>query len=232
MAVTLAEMTSQCIRILNAADGAASEPTYVAGLTSSDQKWSQEHIQSELNNAIADIAAVVAEAGDRDSLFLLAKRTVDLGSGDGQYVIDKAVITGPIVQVEVSYDSSAFTYNYAELDSAASIRRYRARKTAGALTLPLYSFAIEGKIIYYPGTRIAVSFIPEPFASDSSVTIPRKLANAIVDEALARLFAYDGATSYINAAQYFASLSSNAKQLILSGKAELVPMPMLPYQGA
>lgn len=233
MAITAAELRSECLRILNALDGASSEATYVSpGLSSADSKWSDQHVDSFLNNAIAEVAALVAEAGDEDTLFLLAKRTADLGDSTGQYIIDKSVITGPIIQVETSYDASAWTYNYAEPDSATAIRRYRRRKAAGYVTLPLHSYAIEGKSIYFPGTKIAVSFIPEPFASDSAVAVPRKLANAIVAIALSYLFAYDGAASYINAAQYFASLAANARQLILAGKAELIPMNQVPYSGS
>lgn len=232
MAITGAELRSEVIRILNATDGSITEPTYVSpGLNSADAKWGDAHIDSFLNNAIAEVAALVAEAGDDESLFLLAKRTADLGDNSGQLILSASVVSGPIIQVEVSYDSSNFTYQYAEPDSATSIRRYRARKTAGALTLPLYSFAIEGKTLYYPGTRVAISFIPEPFTSDNTVSIPRKLANAIVAIALSYLFAYDGAGSYINAAQYFASLAANARQLILANKANLIPFPT-PYQGA
>lgn len=164
---------------------------------------------------------------------MFCKRTVDLGDNTGQYTIPEDTINGPIVIVEITFDTSApYTdYAYAEPDSATAIRRYRTRYTAGKLEVPMYSYALEGKQIYYTGSRIAITFVPDDVGSNSDTLLPNKYANAVIAIALSYLFAYDGATSYVNAANYFHTLAAEARNYILAGKADLVAQPVPPYQG-
>jgi hypothetical protein len=245
--MTIIELTNNCFRILNALDGATTE-TYTSLLTNTDPKWSVEHVQSFIKHAIAEVANLEMLAGRKDSLHMFCKRrthnaaaTVALGDNTGRYTIDEDLIDGPIVIVEITFDTTGATidsvpdsytgYEYAEPDSASAIRRYRTRYTAGKLEVPMYSYAIEGKQIYYTGSRIAITYVPDDVGSNASTSLPNKYANAVVAMALSYLFAYAGGASYVNAAAYFSRLASEARQLILAGKPELVSAAQAPYGG-
>lgn len=232
--MTIIELTNNCFRILNALDGAASETTYASVLlTNTDTKWSTEHVQSFIKHAIAEIANLEIISGRKDALHMFLKRTVDLGDGTGAYDIPEDTINGPIAGVEITFDSSApYTgYEYAEPDAASAIRRYRTRYTNTKLEVPMYSYAIEGKRIYYTGQRIAITYVPDDVGSNADTLLPNKYSNAAVAMALSYLFAYAGGASYVNAAAYFKSLASEARQMILLGKPELVSAASFPYQG-
>jgi hypothetical protein len=202
----------------------------MASTTSSDPKNPVDLIKIAVLDALALVASIVARSPLSDDAFLFCIQESDLGSGDGQYHINKTVITGPIVCVNVSYDSSAFTYKYAERDSASAIQDYRVLRTASRRIIPLLSWDLVGETIFYPGTRIQVTFVPGDVGEAGSDidAIPRKYADWALAKTLAILFPRDG--GQIGAAQHYNSIDQMYTQLVISGNAQLPPFQ--PYSGS
>lgn len=199
---------------------------------STDAKFPVELIDKCVLDAFSSVASTVARSPLQADSWLFCIQESDLGNGDGQYHINTAIITGPIVRVDVSYDSSAFTYKYAEPDSATAIQDYRTLRNAtpSRRLTKLYSYCVDGETIFYPGTRIRVTFVPGDIGESGSdiTTIPRKYAFWVAAEALAFLFGRDGGK--LEAGNFYAQLAHQYRQLALAGATE---MPnLLPYAGS
>jgi hypothetical protein len=202
----------------------------MASTTSSDPKYPADLIDKTVLDAIASVASTVARSPLQADTWLFCLREPDLGSGDGQLFLDPTVITGPIVAVDVSYDASAFTYKHAEPDSATAIEDYRTLRTAGRRTGKMRSYAIVGRTLYYPGTRVRITYVPGDVGeTDSDIEeIPRKYVPWIEALALALLFGRDG--TRLAAAQHYKSFARESEQLALGGSVELPEYT--PYQGS
>jgi hypothetical protein len=152
-------------------------------------------------------------------------------------------VDGHIVTVEVTYDTPAAapgsglanpfpasaSWKYAEPDSAAAIRRYRALKAASILLVPLYSAEVSGRDIHTGGTGLRVVYVPSDFGDVAGETVPREYANPILAEFLSMMYGEGGANSGIGAAQYYANKVQAYRQELFSTPPQFVPLP--PYQG-
>jgi hypothetical protein len=154
-------------------------------------------------------------------------------------------VDGNIVAVEITYSTptaapvasstnpnplSAASWQYAEPDSAAAIRRRRILATR--LLAPLYSYEIVGRRVYTAGTGVRITFVPSDFGESSSglTTVPNEIALPIMAEALSMLYGQSAAQSEIGAAAYYNSKAGEYKQMLASGVREFEPIT--PYKAS
>lgn len=241
--MTIDDVTKACAAILNASkltgstdsSGATSAgETYYA--ISIDDKFPTPHIKAMGILGIASICGLAATTPGNPDRHLLCVQSTDLNNKTLLSVLTTGLDKlGTIVAVEVTYTATpTYVYEYAEPDSATAIRDYLAIVALGTIPMPsLFSYAIEGAILYHPGVKGRLTYVPNDLGQSTSAltSFPDKYGAAVIAEALSLLFAFDADPQYLQAAGYFEGKAEAAKKLILDNRVESIPAVM-PFEGA
>lgn len=151
------------------------------------------------------------------------------------------LISGDIIGIELTWTTPAAaavapgpsnpfltaSWEYAEPDSAAAIRRRR--KLATRHKVPLHSFEHVGNKIYAAANGLRVTYFPSNFGETATDEVPTGLHLAAMCRFLSVYYGQKAGSSGVQAAGYYDRALLEMIQLLLSGKVDFGPLP--PYQG-